>query len=84
MFVKLHNHGIISDNMPYMVLQTLGHDLGKLAKMNGSVLPEQTVGIIGIQILNALQALHSLGYVHADLKPANVLIGSKDLESLEC
>lgn len=31
---------------------------------------------ISIEVLEALQALHSLGIVHCDLKPENILISS--------
>ena len=30
---------------------------------------------IGIQLLNCLEKLHELGFVHNDLKPDNVLVG---------
>ena len=34
-----------------------------------------TVGQIGIQLLKLLEDLHSIGYVHNDLKPDNILVG---------
>ena len=34
----------------------------------------QTVIIIALQLMNRLQSIHSLGYIHWDLKPANVLL----------
>ncbi|MBI9067405.1 MAG: serine/threonine protein kinase [Salinivirgaceae bacterium] len=30
----------------------------------------------GLQLLNAVEALHNLGYIHADIKPANVLMAT--------
>ena len=31
--------------------------------------------MIGIQIVNRIQSLHSAGYLHQDIKPDNFLIG---------
>lgn len=31
--------------------------------------------MIGIQLLKRLEALHKLGYVHGDIKPANIMFG---------
>ncbi|MDB5323192.1 MAG: pknA [Phycisphaerales bacterium] len=42
--------------------------------------PSGTMGIIDcfIQAANGLHALHVLGYVHCDLKPANILVCAED------
>ena len=38
----------------------------------------KTICEIGIQLIEALQILHKVGYVHNDLKLDNVLVGDKD------
>jgi serine/threonine protein kinase len=38
---------------------------------------------IGIQLLDNLKSLHECGFIHGDLKPDNILIGSKDRTSIE-
>ena len=39
----------------------------------------QTVISIGLSLLNGLEKIHESGYVHNDLKPDNVLVGSKSI-----
>ena len=36
----------------------------------------QCVVSIGLQMIDLLEQFHSLGYVHSDLKPDNVLVGN--------
>ena len=37
--------------------------------------------MIGIQVLNRIEALHNSGYLHRDIKPDNFLIGTSDKKS---
>ncbi|KMZ06151.1 uncharacterized protein Dsimw501_GD21309 [Drosophila simulans] len=52
-----------------------GSDLTKFLEQNGKRLPEGTVYRLAIQMLDVYQYMHSNGYVHADLKAANILLG---------
>lgn len=82
--------GIKSLGMPYMVgngsieingvrhrfivLPRYGSDVNKFFLANNRRLPEGTVYRIAIQMLEVFEFIHDSGYVHADLKAANILL----------
>ncbi|MFC1610754.1 protein kinase [Myxococcota bacterium] len=58
----------------YFVMELLeGHDLADLLERHGG-LPAPSVLRIGVQLCDALQAVHDAGVIHRDLKPENVFI----------
>ncbi|XP_033166322.1 nucleosomal histone kinase 1 [Drosophila mauritiana] len=59
----------------FIVMPRYGSDLTKFLEQNGKRLPEGTVYRLAIQMLDVFQYMHSNGYVHADLKAANILLG---------
>jgi serine/threonine-protein kinase len=60
-------------NLPYLVMELLdGENLGELADRGPIQL--DAVLAIGAQIASALAALHSVGYVHCDVKADNVFV----------
>jgi vaccinia related kinase len=58
----------------FLVLERYGQDLDKLYMQNGRF-PVKTVCYLGIQILDTLEYIHSRGYIHADIKGPNLLLG---------
>ncbi|KAI8046742.1 nucleosomal histone kinase 1 [Drosophila gunungcola] len=87
----MRKHGIKSLGMPYIlangsaevngekhrfiVMPRYGKDISKFLEENGKRLPEGTVYRLAIQMLDVYQYMHGTGYVHADLKAANILLG---------
>ncbi|XP_040929884.1 serine/threonine-protein kinase VRK1-like isoform X2 [Betta splendens] len=62
----------------FMVLDRLGSDLQKVFDSNEGRLKKTTVLHLGQVLLDVLEYIHEHGYVHADIKAANLLLGYTD------
>lgn len=63
----------------FLVMELVdGVSLERIA--SGRPLPPRRIARIGRQLASALWALHAAGRVHADIKPANVMLRSPDQE----
>jgi len=79
-FPKIYN--IIKDRKHNTVIMDyLGPSLEDLFDFCGNKFSIKTVLMIGIQVLNRIEALHNSGYLHRDIKPDNFLIGTSDKKS---
>jgi eukaryotic-like serine/threonine-protein kinase len=66
--------GQASDGKPWLVLEFVdGGDLGERVNSTGPISAEDAVRF-GDAVLSALAYAHGLGFVHRDVKPANVLL----------
>ncbi|XP_023948162.2 serine/threonine-protein kinase VRK1 [Bicyclus anynana] len=75
-----HGHGshvYKGEKYRYLVLERYGQNIWNLFLEHGRQMPPHTVFLLGLQMLDVLQYIHSRGYVHADLKGANILLGLK-------
>ncbi|KAF8764884.1 serine/threonine-protein kinase VRK1-like isoform X2 [Argiope bruennichi] len=59
----------------FMVMERFGEDLQKLLDRNNKVFPLKTVYTLGKMVLDILEYIHSHGYIHADVKASNLLLG---------
>ncbi len=58
------------------IMDYLGPSLEDLFEFSGNKFTIKTVLMIGIQVLNRIEELHNIGYIHRDIKPDNFLIGT--------
>lgn len=74
--VPLYDFGEV-DGLLYIAMRLVdGSDLASLIK-DGPLQPERALALLG-QVAEALDNLHERGLVHLDVKPANVLVTSRE------
>jgi serine/threonine protein kinase len=62
------------DGLLYVAMRYVpGRDLGRLISADGPVAPEDAAELIA-QVADGLDAVHTAGLVHRDVKPANVIV----------
>ncbi|KAH7836960.1 hypothetical protein Vadar_007868 [Vaccinium darrowii] len=72
---QVHYKGQQSDYY-IMVMDMLGPSLSELFKSKSRRMSKKMVACIAIEAISILEEIHSRGYVHGDIKPENILIGS--------
>jgi Protein kinase domain/MgtE intracellular N domain len=74
--VPIHDVFFIDDD-PWIVMEYIsGRSLDDLIK--GQPLDERSIARIGLHVLRGLIAVHKVGVVHRDVKPANILVADDD------
>ena len=64
----------------YLMMELLGKSLDKLFTDMKRKFSIKTVSMIGYQMVQRIEYVHSKGYIHRDIKPGNFLIG----KGLDC
>ena len=75
--LPVHAAGLDGDRAYVVMRYVAGDDLRTLVRSEGPLPPRRAVAIV-VQIAEALDAIHAAGYVHRDVKPANVLVDHRD------
>lgn len=72
--VDIHDLGLTPEGVPYLVMELLrGETLEDIIDARGALPPSYACELM-LQVLAALSAAHAQGFLHCDLKPANVMI----------
>ncbi|PKN54683.1 MAG: hypothetical protein CVU56_25330, partial [Deltaproteobacteria bacterium HGW-Deltaproteobacteria-14] len=72
--VSVSDFGVTPDGLHYLIMEYLeGTDLYAYTETHGAV-SARTAAHIGVQVFDALVAIHAAGWVHRDLKPENLWV----------
>jgi eukaryotic-like serine/threonine-protein kinase len=79
--VTIFDYGLIDDHIPYLVMEFLdGVSLAELLDQPQNIEIADIIDIF-VQVSDALQAVHSHGVVHRDMKPSNIMLIRKSNDS---
>jgi serine/threonine-protein kinase len=79
--VELYDFGVTEEGTFFYVMELLdGLDLDSLVRRHGPVPSERVVRIL-VQVCHSLADAHARGLIHRDVKPANVFLCRKGLDT---
>ncbi|CAJ0588259.1 unnamed protein product [Cylicocyclus nassatus] len=70
----LVDSGTVCD-MPFIVMNLLDMNVEKLRELLGGKFRNSSAFYIAGEVLNGLQELHHMGFIHRDIKPTNICVG---------
>lgn len=82
-YIAHGTHQRDKENFRFMVMPRFGSDLQKIFEGCGKHFAKETVLALGLRMIDALEYLHENGYVHADIKASNILLGFSNQQQLQ-
>lgn len=74
-YVASGHHDFKGKKYRFLVMERFGEDLWNIFLRSGRRFTPKVAFSVGIQLVDALEYLHAQGYVHADIKGSNILLG---------
>lgn len=74
-FIAFGSHELNGTKYRFLVMQRFGDDLQKKFLLNKKKFSLKTVLTLGIKLMDILEFIHHQGYIHADIKASNLLLG---------
>ena len=68
----------VDQGQVYLVMEELGDNLEELRRRCGGRLTMKCVLMVGVQLIERVEFVHSNGILHGDIKPSNVMIGKNN------
>ncbi|XP_077537089.1 serine/threonine-protein kinase VRK1-like isoform X2 [Haemaphysalis longicornis] len=69
------SHDYNGEKYRFLVMDRFGEDLQKVLNRSGKTIPLKAAFTLGMRVIDVLEYVHSLGYIHADVKASNLLLG---------
>lgn len=77
-YVIRYIHSGRQEHFNFLIMERLGDNLAELRKQcPGGVFGMYTSLRLGIMMIEALEGIHKLGFIHRDVKPSNFVMGPK-------
>ena len=74
----LLSQGMFENNEKFIILERLGSSLNKIFSQNHKNMRKIDVLKLGISMLKLVKNLHSIGFLHLDIKANNLLFGANE------
>lgn len=80
---KLVEYGVASRNQDYLVMSLHGDKVDFMKEYHRTKIEHNRIMDIGQQIVRCIQKVHSIGYVHCDIKPHNILYTNSEEDQFD-